>query len=140
MSPTTDLTAEMVQVTQAGAGQAPTMTFPVPSSAQVLSTKDVKVGEGTGAATAGSTVTANYVGMGATTGKVFDSSYSHGGPISFPLSRVIPGWTEGIPGMKVGGERVLVIPGAKAYGPDGQGSDILPNETLVFYVQLTKIS
>ena len=136
---TTSLTAEQVQVSGGSATSAPTVTFPVPSSASKLSTKDVKAGTGT-AAKATDTVTVNYVGVGALTGKEFDQSYKRGEPATFPLNQVIPGWTQGIPGMKVGGERTLVIPGDLAYGPQApQGSGIQPNETLVFVVQLVKI-
>ena len=62
------------------------------------------------------TVTVNYIGVSCSTGKVFDSSYSPGQPVTFPLNQVIKGWTEGIPGMKVGGQRLLGIPPALAYG------------------------
>jgi peptidylprolyl isomerase len=85
----------------------------------------------------GATVTVNYVGYGGITGAKFDSSWDRGQPASFPLSGVITGWQDGIPGMKVGGRRLLVIPGAMAYGatpPDGSG--IKPNEPLVFVVDL----
>src|ERR1700761_2119770 len=72
----------------------------------------------------GDTVTCHYTGAIAKTGTVFQSSRDFGRPISFPLSGVIAGWTEGVPGMKVGGTRRLLIPAAKAYGsnpPYGAG-------------------
>ena len=65
---------------------------------------------------AGATVTAQYLGVGASTGKEFDSSWSRGEPATFPLADVIEGWQKGIPGMKMGGRRLLVIPAAQAYG------------------------
>lgn len=83
----------------------------------------------------GATVTVHYVGVGQATGKEFDSSW--GQPITFGLNQVIAGWTDGIPGMKVGGRRELIIPGDQAYGPNPPpGSGIKPNETLVFVIDL----
>jgi len=82
------------------------------------------------------TVTVNYIGVACTTGKIFDSSYSRGEPATFALTQVIPGWTQGIPGMKVGGQRLLGIPSALAYGPAGQGADIGPDEPLWFVVEV----
>jgi FKBP-type peptidyl-prolyl cis-trans isomerase FkpA len=72
-------------------------------------------------------------------GKEFDSSYSRGTPIEFPLSRVIPCWTEGVQLMKVGGKAKLTCPSAIAYGPRGAGGVIPPNATLVFEVELLGI-
>jgi hypothetical protein len=93
---------------------------------------------GTGAEVqAGDTVTAHYVGVSASTGEEFDSSWGRGGPATFPLNRVIQGWSEGLVGMKVGGRRTLVIPPEQAYGnspPPGAG--IAPGETLVFTVDM----
>jgi peptidylprolyl isomerase len=97
--------------------------------------------KGTGAtAAAGDNLTVNYCGVGLGGKTLFDSSYTRGQPATFPLSGVIPGWQEGVPGMKVGGTRLLVIPGAMAYGatPPG-GSGIAPDETLVFVVTLESI-
>lgn len=101
-----------------------------------LLTADIVVGDGAVVA-AGATVTAHYVGYGAQTGQMFDSSWQRGEPAVFPLDQVIVGWQKGLIGMKVGGRRVLVIPGSQGYGdnpPDGAG--ILPGETLVFVVDL----
>lgn len=81
-------------------------------------------------------VTAHYTGIGLQTGQVFDSSWVRGKSIQFPLDGVIAGWAEGIPGMKVGGRRLLVIPGSLAYGPNPPTDAILPNETLVFVVDI----
>ncbi len=84
----------------------------------------------------GAAVTVNYCGLGQTTRTMFDASWIRGEPSSFGLNQVIPGWTEGIPGMKPGGRRLLIIPGALAYGPNPPTSAILPDETLIFVVDL----
>lgn len=83
----------------------------------------------------GGRVKVHYTGW-LTSGKKFDSSVDRGEPIEFPLSGVIKGWQDGIPGMKPGGVRRLKIPGDLAYGPRGAGGLIGPNATLVFEVQL----
>lgn len=91
--------------------------------------------------TPGATVTAHYVGLSASTGTQFDASWDRGSPISFPLDGVIRGWSEGLLGMRVGGRRTLVIPGAMAYGANPPpGAGIAPNETLVFTVDLVDVS
>lgn len=101
---------------------------------------DEVVGEGD-EVTEGATVTAHYVGVSASTGEQFDASWDRGAPISFPLDRVIEGWSKGLVGMKVGGRRNLVIPGHMAYGPTPPpGAGIAPNETLVFTVDLVDVT
>jgi len=72
-------------------------------------------------------------------GTEFDSSYARGQPVEFPLGNVIPGWTEGLQLMKVGGKAKLFIPSQLAYGERGAGAKIGPNETLVFEVELLNI-
>jgi FKBP-type peptidyl-prolyl cis-trans isomerase len=96
---------------------------------------------GTGAVVkAGDTVTVDYTGAVAATGVIFQSSKDSGQPVSFPLNQVIAGWSQGIPGMKVGGTRRLLIPAALAYGGNPpQGSGIPANADLVFDVTLHKI-
>lgn len=102
-----------------------------------LQTTDTKVGEGQ-EVKAGDTVTADYVGALMSNGKIFDASKDHGGAVSFPLSGVIQGWQQGIPGMKVGGTRRLLIPAALGYGAQGNAG-IPPNADLVFDVTITKV-
>jgi FKBP-type peptidyl-prolyl cis-trans isomerase FkpA len=87
---------------------------------------------------ASSTVEVNYRGT-LTNGKEFDSSYKRKQSISFPLSGVIPCWTEGVQKMKVGGKAQLVCPPELAYGARGAGSDVPPNATLIFEVELLDI-
>ena len=91
--------------------------------------------EGTGEVVPeGATVTMHYIGVSCSTGTIFDSSYERGEPLEIPLDQVIDGWTQGVPGMKVGGQRLLVIPPDMAYGDAGGGTDIAPGETLWFVV------
>jgi FKBP-type peptidyl-prolyl cis-trans isomerase FkpA len=105
-----------------------------PSGMVYLSLKD-----GKGASpTAKSTVEVNYRGT-LTDGKEFDSSYKRKQSISFPLSGVIPCWTEGVQKMKVGGKAKLVCPPELAYGARGAGRDVPPNATLIFEVELLAI-
>ena len=85
------------------------------------------------------TVTVHYKGT-LTNGKVFDSSYDRGEPISFPLDRVIKGWTEGLQLMSVGSKYRLTIPSQLGYGAAGAGGVIPPNATLIFEVELLKIN
>lgn len=83
-------------------------------------------------------VTVHYTGR-LLDGKVFDSSVSRGEPATFPLNRVIPGWTEGLQLMKEGGKSVFFIPSELAYGAQGAGRDIPPHSTLIFEVELIKV-
>ncbi|QCB45737.1 FKBP-type peptidyl-prolyl cis-trans isomerase [Hydrogenophaga sp. PAMC20947] len=95
--------------------------------------------EGTGASPrAANTVKVHYKGT-LPDGKEFDSSYSRGTPIEFPLGGVIPCWTEGVQRMKIGGKAKLTCPSAIAYGERGAGGVIPPNATLVFEVELLGI-
>jgi FKBP-type peptidyl-prolyl cis-trans isomerase FkpA len=97
---------------------------------------------GTGAEVkAGATVSVHYTGAVASTGTVFQSSKDFGTEsITFPLGNVIKGWTDGIPGMKVGGTRRLIIPAAQAYGANPPGGSGIPaNADLVFDVELVNV-
>jgi peptidylprolyl isomerase len=115
----------------------PTVTVPKGPAPTKLETKDLITGTGP-EAKAGDTVTVNYVGVLYKNGKEFDASWKRKEPFSFTLGKgaVIPGWDKGIPGMKVGGRRELVIPAALAYGAAGSGATIPPNSPLVFVVDL----
>ncbi len=86
-------------------------------------------------------VKVHYVGVLHATGQQFDASWDSGSPARFQLSegRLIPGWIEGIPGMKVGGRRMLVIPPDLGYGAQGQPPVIGPNETLVFVIDMVGV-
>ena len=115
---------------------------PVPDELppDALQKRDIVTGKGR-TAKKGDTVTMDYVGKAWSTGVEFDASWDRGEPFTFKLGdgKVIKGWDDGIPGMKVGGRRELTIPAEQAYGAQGQPPDIGPNECLRFIVDLTKI-
>ena len=95
---------------------------------------DIVVGDGA-EAQPGSVVDVHYLGVEFESLEEFDSSWSRGQSVEFPLNRLIAGWQEGIPGMKVGGRRKLTIPPALAYGPAG-GGHRLSGKTLIFVIDL----
>lgn len=103
----------------------------------VLVIEDIVVGEGA-EATPGATVEVHYVGVEFESGEQFDASWDRGESIAFPLTGLIQGWQEGIPGMRVGGRRQLVIPPEMAYGPAGAGHR-LSGKTLVFVIDLLAV-
>ncbi len=104
-----------------------------------ITIEDILIGQGTEAKT-GNTVSVQYRGT-LLNGIQFDSSYDRGEPFSFTIGQgqVIQGWEQGIPGMKVGGKRKLIIPSAFAYGDQAVGKVIPPNSTLVFEVELFSV-
>jgi peptidylprolyl isomerase len=105
-----------------------------------LETEDIVKGKGK-AAKKGDNVTVQYVGVLYDGGEEFDASWTRNEPFPFELGAgmVIPGWDEGVAGMKEGGRRKLIIPPDKAYGPEGQPPTIPPDATLVFVVDLLKV-
>jgi peptidylprolyl isomerase len=115
----------------------PKATPPTGAAPSKLEKKDLVVGTGK-EAKAGETVTVNYVGVLYKGGKEFDASWKRKEPFQFKLGEkmVIPGWDQGVPGMKVGGRRELVIPAELAYGKTGSPPTIPPNAPLVFVIDL----
>lgn len=99
---------------------------------------DVEVGTGE-EVRPGATITAHYTGALVKNGIIFQSSLDFGDPITFGLSQVITGWTNGVPGMKVGGTRRLIIPAEQAYGASSPAKNIPANSDLVFDIDLVAI-
>ncbi len=100
----------------------------------------IDVTEGTGdVVPEGATITAHYTGALARDGTIFQSSHDFGEPISFGLSQVIEGWTKGVPGMKVGGVRRLLIPADMAYGSHSPAANIPANSDMVFDIELVAL-
>ena len=144
-------TASTSATTTASATSTPTSTTPLPAALNTkpkvvppsgpapkkLVVKDLIKGTGP-VAKPGSTVTVQYVGVLYKNGKQFDASWDDGAgkPVSLPLSGVIKGWQQGIPGMHVGGRRELIIPASLGYGAAGSPPKIPPNSPLVFVIDL----
>ncbi len=137
----------VVLVSQGGGDDAdtdtsvkPVVEVPEGEPPTELETTDIVEGDGA-EATAGSQVTVQYVGVNYANGEEFDSSWDRGEPFPFTLGagEVIPGWDQGVEGMKVGGRRELVIPSDLAYGEQGSPPAIGPNEALVFVVDLLDV-
>jgi peptidylprolyl isomerase len=119
----------------------PVVEMPAGQTIDELTTIDITVGDGAEAAL-GKEITVNYVGIACSTGMEFDTSWVEGGePATFTLSEgsLIDGWIEGLPGMKVGGRRMLLIPSDMAYGPEGN-QGIAPDEALVFVIDLLEVA
>jgi peptidylprolyl isomerase len=118
----------------------PEITVPKGKAPKKLVVKDIEEGAGQ-PAKAGDQVTVQYVGISFLNGRQFDASWDRGEPFQFQLGSgsVIPGWDQGVEGMKVGGRRQLVIPPDLAYGPQGSPPTIGPNETLVFVIDLLSV-
>jgi len=134
----TATTASTATTPTSGAlSKEPTVTPPSGPAPTKLVTKEIIPGTGPEAKT-GETVTVNYVGALYHGGKVFDASWKRSEPFSFALGKgqVIPGWEQGVVGMKVGGRRELIIPAALGYGAKGAPPKIPPNAPLVFVVDL----
>ena len=112
----------------------PEIDFPGGPAPTALVIQDLVVGAGP-EAVPGGTVEVHYVGVEYDSGEEFDSSWDRGESIEFPLRGLIQGWQDGIPGMRVGGRRQLVIPAEQAYGPAGSGHR-LSGKTLIFVIDL----
>jgi peptidylprolyl isomerase len=134
--------AELVQgdagvIVSGEMGEKPEITVPGGEPPRQLHYADLVEGDGE-EAPVGARVSMHYVGVSWSNGEEFDSSWDRGQTLDYPLTQLIPGWQQGVPGMKVGGRRLLVIPPALAYGPQGTGP-IGPNETLVFVIDLVDV-
>ncbi len=115
----------------------PSIPRPTGDAPRRLHVRDIVKGNGR-TAKAGDTLSVQYIGVSYSTGQQFDASWDRGEPFSFPLGAqmVIPGWDQGLEGMRVGGRRQLIIPSNLAYGAAGAPPDIAPNETLIFVIDL----
>jgi peptidylprolyl isomerase len=120
--------------------EKPEIPKPSGSPPTKLESEDIVEGKGK-AAKEGDKVSVQYVGVAFSTGTEFDASWDRGEPFEFTLGagEVIPGWDQGVVGMKEGGRRQLTIPAELAYGAQGSPPAIGPNETLVFVIDLEKI-
>ncbi|PID28891.1 peptidylprolyl isomerase [Candidatus Saccharibacteria bacterium] len=107
-------------------------------SVKQLETHDLEVGTGE-EVPANAVITAHYTGALAKNGVIFQSSHDMGQPVTFGLNQVIPGWTQGVPGMKVGGMRRLIIPAEMAYGAASPAPNIPANSDLVFDIELVAL-
>jgi peptidylprolyl isomerase len=121
----------------ANAGEEPTITPPTGSAPSELKTEDIITGSGAEVQST-STLTVHYTLMSWSSGEVLESSWSSGQPATFPLNGVIAGWQEGLPGAKVGGRRLLIIPPSLGYGPSV--GHPLEKETLIFVVDIIAVS
>lgn len=120
---------------------APAVDVVVGPPPTTVFTKDLKVGTGP-AVTAADSVTVNYIGVACSTGKIFDSSYKSGTPTPVPLTvgSVIAGFGTGITGMQAGGTRLIGIPSGLAYGANPPSTEISPDESLWFVIELVSIT
>jgi peptidylprolyl isomerase len=118
----------------------PEITKPAGDPPTKLYSRDIVKGKGK-KAKSGSDVSVQYVGVSYSTGEQFDASWDRGQSFPFKLGAqmVIPGWDQGVAGMREGGRRMLVIPPDLGYGADGQPPSIGPNETLIFVIDLEKV-
>jgi peptidylprolyl isomerase len=128
------------ETTAAANKTKPEVTVPKGPAPKKLVVREIEKGSGK-EAVAGDEVTVQYVGVDYKNGEEFDSSWSRDEPFTFTLGegQVIPGWDQGVAGMKVGGRRELIIPPGLAYGKAGSPPAIGPNETLVFVIDLLEV-
>lgn len=111
----------------------PEIEFPEGPAPTMLEIEDIVVGDGV-EATKGGTVKVHYLGVDYESGDEFDSSWSRGEAVEFPLAMLVKGWQLGIPGMRAGGRRKLIVPPALAYGE--AGGHPLSGRTLIFVIDL----
>jgi peptidylprolyl isomerase len=139
-TPTTTTTSTSTTPLPAALKTKPPVVVPTGPAPKKLVIEDLIKGTGP-VATATSTVSVQYVGVLYKGGKQFDASWNDGSgqPVSFPLSGVIQGWQQGIPGMRVGGRRELIIPPSLAYKNQARAK-IPANSTLVFVIDLHGVS
>ncbi len=136
-SPAATTSAGSLPTVSANAGEVPTVSAPTGAAPKELTTQDIIVGTGAEVLPT-STLTVHYYLMTWSNGKVIESSWV-GQPATFPLAQVVEGWQKGLPGAKVGGRRLLVLPPEMGYGAAGAGP-IGPNETLIFVVDIIGVS
>ena len=135
----TELDTSDMEAPDDGITGEPLPNFEPVASVDELEIIDTQEGDGR-EAKEGDTVVVHYTGATAADGLIFESSLSGGEPVTFPLEGLIPGWQEGLPGMKAGGSRRLVIPAEKAYGENPPpGSRIPANAALVFDIDLIEV-
>jgi len=120
------------------AGEAPTITAPTGTPPAELTISDVIVGTGAEVLLT-STLTVHYTLMAWSTGQIIESSWSSGQPATFSLATLVEGWQRGLPGAKVGGRRLLILPPELGYGAAGSGP-VGPNETLIFAIDILGVS
>ena len=131
-------TADNLPTVTTNIGEAPTIGAPTGTPPTTLESKDIVVGTGAEVSST-STITFHYTLMTWSNGALVESSWSSGLPATYPLSDLIVGCQQGIPGMKVGGRRLLVVPPDLGYGARGSGA-VGPNETLVFVMDIVSVS
>lgn len=137
-SSTSSGSAPALPIVSANAGEAPSISAPSGTPPAELTTSDVIVGSGAEVLPT-STLTVHYTLMAWSTGQVVESSWDSGAPATFPLANLVEGWKIGLPGAKVGGRRLLILPPEMGYGPAGSGP-IGPNETLIFAIDIIGVS
>ena len=140
-TPAADATAPASGAISKNLEEEPIVPKPTGPPPERLVKKDIVKGKGP-KATSGDLVSVQYTGVSYSTGEKFDASWDRGAePFQFPVGggQVIRGWDQGVPGMRVGGRRELIIPAELAYGAEGAPPAIGPNETLIFVVDLVKI-
>jgi peptidylprolyl isomerase len=131
-------TADDLPTVTTNMGEAPTIGAPSGTPPTTLESKDIVVGTGAEVSST-STITFHYTLMTWSNGALIESSWTGGSPATYPLVELIVGWQQGIPGMKVGGRRLLVVPPDLGYGAQGSGP-VGPNETLIFVMDIVSVA